>query len=69
MKNNIDIGSYVQQRLFDQVYRYGIVVAVGQGHMIGWAKVAWTPRQNHPVANGPYFENIKLDLLEMVHAR
>jgi|7_EtaG_2_1085326.scaffolds.fasta_scaffold221608_2 hypothetical protein len=60
----IDIGTYVKQRLFDDVYRYGIVVAIGDGHMMGWAKVAWSPRKNHPVANSPYMENIKLSLLE-----
>ena len=62
----IDIGSYVQQRLFDDVYRYGIVVYIGEGSYAGWAKVAWSPRRSHPVASGPYLENIKLNLLEEV---
>ena len=61
---HIDIGTYVKQRLFDEVYRYGIVVAIGDGPMVGWAKVAWSPRRSHPVANSPYMENIKLKLLE-----
>ena len=62
----IDIGAYVQQRLFDEVYRYGIVVAIGEGPMFGWAKVAWSPRRSHPVSNGPYLESIKLNLLEKI---
>lgn len=62
----IDIGAYVQQRLYDEVYRYGIVIAIGEGPRSGWARVAWSPRRSHPVASGPYLENIKLNLLEKV---
>ncbi len=66
MKHKIDIGSYVQQRLFDDVHRYGIVIAVGEGTSNGWVRVAWSPRHNHPVANGPYMESVKIDKLEAV---
>jgi hypothetical protein len=65
----IDIGAYVKQRLFDNVYRYGIVVGMGDGHMYGFAKVAWSPRKSHPVANGPYIENIKIILLEGIRKK
>lgn len=62
----MDIGSYVKQHLFDEVYRYGIVVGVGTGITIGMIKVAWTPRSDHPVASTPYLEKTHIDKIEMV---
>lgn len=62
----IDIGSYVKERLFDQVYRYGIVVGLGEGDFSGIVKVVWTPRKDHPVAFGPYGQNAHISKLEVV---
>ena len=62
----IDIGSYVKQHLFDEVYRYGIVVAMGTGPALASVKVVWTPRKEHPVANGPYTQSINIEKLEVV---
>jgi hypothetical protein len=62
----IDIGSYVKEHLFDQVYRYGIVVGVGEGDFTDIIKVVWTPRKEHPVAFGPYPQAVLTSKLEVV---
>lgn len=62
----IDIGSYVKEHLFDQVYRYGIVIGMGEGDFTDIIKVVWTPRKEHPVAFGPYRQNAHISNLEVV---
>ena len=62
----IDIGSYVREHLFDQVYRYGIVVGIGEGDFTDIIKIIWTPRNDHPIANGPYKQSAHISKIEVV---
>ena len=62
----IDIGSYVREHLFDKVYRYGVVIGIGQDTFSNYAKVVWTPRKEHPVAFGPYPQAVLTSKLEVV---
>jgi len=67
------IGTYVKQRIFDNVYRYGIVINTGDHPFYQkkspnktWTQVAWTPRHDHPVAVLPYSEYVKASELEVI---
>ena len=67
------IGTYVKQRIFDNIYRYGIVISVGEHPWFEkkwppktWTQVAWTPRHDHPVAIVPYQEYVKTSELEVI---
>jgi hypothetical protein len=62
----IDIGTYVKHCVYDNVYRYGIVVAMGHGPLFNYAKVAWTARREHPVGKGIYVEKVDIMKLEVM---
>jgi len=67
------IGTYVKQLMFDNVYRYGIIIDNGHpwfddmpGNTTNWTQVAFTPRADHPVAVLPYQEYVKTSELEVI---
>jgi len=65
------IGTYVKQQIFDNVYRYGIIIDnghpwFGDSDTISWTQVAFTPRADHPVATLPYSEYVKASELEVI---
>ena len=71
----IKVGTYVKQNIFDDVYRYGVVIDMSMPPTIKtWhaaldetaVRVAFSPRKEHPVSVQPYLEYIAISKLEVV---
>ncbi len=67
MKQLIKVGDLVRHKLWNEKYRYGVVVS--DIHALECFKIAWTPVETHPVVfndSDVYYEFVNKKFLEFV---
>ena len=69
MKQLIKVGDLVRHKLWDNEYRYGVVVDDSRLRTIESFKIAWTPLKSYPVVfndSEVYYEFVNKKFLEFV---